>query len=54
MMTEYKSENIKALSQHQHLLKRLSLIFGSIEAPGVEFSSQKGVALREILDNGLD
>jgi len=45
---------IKALDQHQHLLKRLSLIFGKIEDPGVEFSSQKGVALREILDNGLD
>lgn len=45
---------IKALDQHQHLLKRLSLIFGSIEAPGIDFSSQKGVALREILDNGLD
>ena len=45
---------IKALGQHQHLLKRLSLIFGSIEAPGIEFSHQKGVALREILDNGLD
>lgn len=45
---------IKALDQHQHLLKRLSLIFGSVEGPGVEFSSQKGVALREILDNGLD
>lgn len=45
---------IRSLDQHQHLLKRLSLIFGSIEAPGVEFSSQKGVALREVLDNGLD
>lgn len=45
---------IKALDQHQHLLKRLSLIFGSIETPGVEFSSQKGVALRELLDNALD
>lgn len=45
---------IKALDQHQHLLKRLSLIFGAVEGPGVEFSSQKGVALREILDNGLD
>jgi DNA gyrase subunit B len=45
---------IKALDQHQHLLKRLSLIFGSVEGPGIEYSSQKGVALREILDNGLD
>lgn len=53
-MADYNASSIKALDQHQHLLKRLSLIFGSVEAPGVEFSSQKGVALREILDNGLD
>ena len=53
-MTEYNANSIKALDQHQHLLKRLSLIFGAVEGPGVEFSSQKGVALREILDNGLD
>lgn len=45
---------IKALDQHQHLLKRLSLIFGAVEGPGVEFSSQKGISLRELLDNGLD
>lgn len=45
---------IRALDQHQHLLKRLSLIFGAVEGPAEEFSSQKGVALREILDNGLD
>lgn len=53
-MSEYSASSIKALDQHQHLLKRLSLIFGAVEGPGVEHSSQKGVALREILDNGLD
>lgn len=51
---EYNASSIKALDQHSHLLKRLSLIFGSVEAPGESFSSQKGVALREILDNALD
>lgn len=53
-MTEYNANSIKALDAHTHLLKRLSLTFGPQEAPGVPFSSQKGVAIREVLDNSLD
>lgn len=51
----YNSDSIISLNQHQHLLKRLSLTFGS--ETGSEkspFSSQKSVALREIIDNSLD
>lgn len=53
--TEYNASNIQALSQHNHLLKRLSLTFGretgDEESP---FSSQKSVAIREIVDNAVD
>lgn len=45
---------IQALSQRTHLLKRMYLTFGKPENDGEEFSSQKNVALREILDNALD
>lgn len=51
----YDANSIVSLSQHDHLLKRLSLTFGS--ETGNEkhpFSSQKGVAIREIMDNSLD
>lgn len=51
----YDADSIISLNQHQHLLKRLALTFGS--ETGSEkhpFSSQKTVALREILDNALD
>lgn len=52
--TENTDQNIQALSQRQHLLKRLGLTFGDPELDGVPFSSQKSVAVREILDNALD
>lgn len=45
---------IRDLSQRTHLLKRMYLTFGMPETDGEEFSSQKNVALREILDNALD
>lgn len=51
---EYNASSIKSLSQHEHLLKRLSLTFGPIESSGETFSKQKNVALREILDNSID
>lgn len=51
---DYNASSIKALSQHDHLLKRLSLTFGPIESSGETFSRQKNVALREILDNSVD
>lgn len=47
-------QTIQALSQRQHLLKRMGLTFGDPELDGVPYSSQKSVAVREILDNALD
>lgn len=52
--TDYDASSIKALDQHTHLLKRLSLTFGPPEAPGIPYASQKSVAIREVLDNSLD
>ena len=49
---DYTSKNIISLTSHQHLLKRLSLTFGP--ESGGEFSSQKTVAVREIVDNATD
>lgn len=51
---EYGASSIRSLDQHTHLLKRISLTFGPEEDDGVPFAAQKGVALREILDNALD
>ena len=51
---EYNASSIQSLSERDHLLKRLSLIFGPIESVGETFSKQKNVALREILDNSVD
>lgn len=51
----YDASSIVSLSQHDHLLKRLSLTFGS--ETGNEkhpYSSQKGVSVREVMDNSLD
>ena len=52
---DYNASSIQALSQRNHLLKRLSLTFGretgDKETP---FSSQKSVAIREIIDNAVD
>lgn len=42
------------MNQHDHLLKRLNLTFGGSESAGETFSSQKNVAIREILDNAID
>lgn len=60
-MEEYNSSNIKVLDDRSHLLKRMGLIFGpengakSLEAEeGLRFSTQKGVAVREVLDNAMD
>jgi DNA gyrase subunit B len=51
----YNADSIVSLSPHQHLLKRLSLTFGSETGNNKNpYSSQKGVAIREILDNSLD
>lgn len=53
--TEYNASSIKALSQHDHLLKRISLTFGA-ETGDKEnpYSSQKTIAFREIADNSVD
>ena len=50
----YDASSIRALTPRQHLIKRMGLVFGSVESDGEEFSKQKSVAVREILDNGLD
>lgn len=52
--TTYQASSIKALDQHTHLLKRISLTFGPEEEDGAPYAAQKGVALREIVDNALD
>lgn len=52
---EYNASSIKALTPREHLLKRMSLVFGSEKASDeYKFSTQKGVAVREILDNAVD
>lgn len=51
---EYRASDIVSLTPHEHLLKRMLLTFGPIESAGDTASAQKGVAVREILDNGLD
>lgn len=51
----YDSSSIQALSPHQHLLKRISLTFGSESGDsGHPFSSQKSTAVREVVDNAVD
>mgnify|MGYP001466805173 CR=1 FL=1 len=53
--TEYNADSIVSLNQHQHLLKRLALTFGSETGNDKHpFSSQKTVSLRELVDNSLD
>lgn len=52
---EYNASSIQSLSQHNHLLKRLSLTFGRETGHADHpFSSQKSVAIREIIDNAVD
>ena len=49
---DYNADSIEALTPRQHLLKRLSLTFGREGTdPEYQFSLQKNVAIREILDN---
>ena len=55
MSTDYTASSIKALSQHEHLLKRISLTFGAETGDDDhKFSSQKTVAIREVVDNAMD
>lgn len=52
---EYNASSIQSLDQHNHLLKRISLTFGRETGDEeVPFSSQKSVAIREIIDNAFD
>lgn len=52
---DYNADSIEALTPRQHLLKRLSLTFGREGTdPEYQFSLQKNVAIREILDNAVD
>lgn len=52
---EYNASSIQSLDQHNHLLKRISLTFGRETGDEeIPFSSQKSVAIREIIDNAFD
>lgn len=51
---DYSAKNIIALDQHQQLLQNMTVTFGEMEAPDDPYCLQKDVAIREILDNGLD
>lgn len=55
MSKEYTASSIQIVNQRTHLLKRMSLTFGH-ETGDAEnpFSSQKTVAIREIIDNAVD
>lgn len=52
--TEYSAKDIIALDQHQRLLQNMSMTFGPMSSPDEPWDQQKDVAIREILDNGLD
>lgn len=53
--TTYNADSIKSLDSHTHLLKRVALTMGSETGSSKHpYSSQKGVAIREVLDNALD
>lgn len=51
---EYNAQSMLGMSDYNELIKRMTMTFGSVESDSVPFSRQKGVAVREILDNGLD
>lgn len=51
---EYSASDLIALDQHQQLLQNMTVTFGPMEDPSEPFCLQKDVAIREILDNGLD
>ena len=51
----YTADSIQSLSPHQHLLKRISLTFGSETGDSSHrFSSQKSTSIREVVDNAVD
>lgn len=50
----YTADQLMALDQHQQLLQNLTVTFGETEDETDAYSQQKGVAIREIIDNGLD
>lgn len=52
-MNQIAPEEILDVSDRVHLLKRLSLTFGS-EDPDADYSTQKNVVIREFVDNGTD
>lgn len=51
---DYNADSIDAMTPRNHLLSRMSLTFGPIGDPFYEYSAQKTVAIREILDNATD
>lgn len=50
----YSAKDIKALTDREHLISRMSLTFGPVEPMGVNYSYQKNTAYREIIDNCVD
>lgn len=53
--SSYTADSIRSLSAHQHLLKRISLTFGAeLGDTKNPYSTQKTVAIREIIDNAID
>lgn len=52
---EYSADAVlDSLDPRQHLLKRMTLVFGGVEGPLEEYSKQKNVCVREIMDNATD
>ena len=51
---DYTADQLIALDQHQQLLQNMTMTFGPMEEPDDPHCQQKDVAIREILDNGLD
>ena len=54
MAQEYSASSMMDPGDYGWLLKRMSMTFGKVEGEGEPFARQKSVAVREILDNGLD
>lgn len=55
MSESYNASSLKALSQREHLVKRIALTFGAETGDSENpFSSQKTTAIREIIDNSVD
>lgn len=51
---EFREEKLQVLSDREHLLKRLSLIFGEQEDDGEAMSRQKQKAVMETVENAFD